>query len=346
MSPEILLAGAVLVLAAAVLHEGRRRNLAQPPVADPETSRRMEELQREFAGREAALAAQMATLDARLAGLADSVTGREAALDNQVKNLTTQMQAVSALFRNDRTRGGWGEISLKRIFESGQLVEGRDYTLQFDSGSGKPDAVVHLPGGRNLVIDAKFPTARYEEALTETDPERRVGLLTEQGKELERVGKELATRGYGELAAGGYVVMYLPSQAVYEAAAEAHPELLLRLMEKKVVVAGPSSLYALLLSAGSLLAQYQALEQADRIVEDARELHRRLAVFTGHLRKVGTGLGAAVVAFNAAVGSWSSRVSPHLTRISETVGRDEIDQPAPVDEAVRDLSDEGLRVAG
>ena len=83
------------------------------------------------------------------------------------------MKGITALFTNDRARGGWAEIGMKRIFEHGGLVEGRDFSCQVSQGDLRPDAVVYLPGGRNIVIDAKFPTARFMDALAEEDPERR-----------------------------------------------------------------------------------------------------------------------------------------------------------------------------
>jgi len=118
--------------------------------------------------------------------------------------------------------------------------------------------VVHLPGDRNIVIDSKFPVVRYNEALATDDPNERRKLLVEQGKELERVAKDLIARGYGELASAGYVVMYLPSQAVYEAAAAAHPEVIERLLEKRVVIAGPTTLFALLMNVASLMTEVRS----------------------------------------------------------------------------------------
>ena len=278
--------------------------------------------------------------------LQESVTGREASLDEQVRGIGTQMKGITALFTNDRARGGWAEIGMKRIFEHGGLVEGRDYECQVSHGDIRPDAVVHLPGGRNIVIDAKFPTARFVDALAEEDPDHRARLLVEQGKDLERTGKALAAKGYADLASGGYVVMYLPSQAVYEAAAAAHPDLIDRLMASRVIVAGPSALYALLLNVGSLLTEYRALQQADQILDDARELRRRMSGFVDHLQRVGTGLNGAVRAFNRAVGSWESRLSPQLDRMSEQSGGSEIVGPTPIEEAVREVQESGLRVAG
>jgi DNA recombination protein RmuC len=318
----------------------------RPEESSPDLGSRLDELQIAIASREGALDAQVAQIDSKLAVLQESVTGREASLDQQVRGIGAQMQGITALFTNDRARGGWAEIGMKRIFEHGGLVEGRDYTCQVSHGEIRPDAVVHLPGGRNLVIDAKFPTARFVEALAEKDPDRRERLLVEQGKDLERVGKGLAAKGYAELASGGYVVMYMPSQAVYEAAAAAHPELIDRLMASRVIIAGPSALYALLLNVGSLLTEFRALQQADQILEDARELRRRMTGFVDHLQRVGAGLTGAVRAFNSAVGSWESRLSPQLNRMGEQSGGGEIVAPTPVEEAVREMQDAGLRVAG
>lgn len=324
----------------------RRKPEHEPATPDSDVSRRLDDLQTALAGREGAIGAQVAQLDSKLVHLQESVAGREAALDQQVRGIGAQMQGITALFANDRARGSWAEIGMRRVFEQGGLVEGRDYTCQVSSGDIKPDAIVHLPGGRNIVIDAKFPIARFAEALEEESPDRRRLLLVEQGKEVERLGKSLAGKGYAALAAGGYVVMYLPSQAAYEAAASAHPELVDRLMASRVIIAGPTALFALLLNVGSLLTEFRALQQADHILDDARELHRRMTTFTNHLQSIGSGLGNAVRAYNSAVGSWGSRVAPQLTRISRQSGEPPIVEPSPIEEAVRELPDSGLRVVG
>jgi len=332
----------VIVLVAVLFVVLRQRSKGEADLPELDLARRIDDIQVSLAGREGILGAQVAQLDDKLARLQESVTGREAALDEQVRGIGAQMLGITALFTNDRARGSWAEIGMKRVFEQGGLVEGRDYTCQTGVGEIKPDAVVHLPGGRNLVIDAKFPIARFAEALEEESPERRRVLLLAQGKELERVGKSLAGKGYAELASGGYVVMYLPSQAVYESAAAAHPELLDRLMSCRVIVAGPTALYALLLNVGALLTEFRALEQADQILDDARELHRRMNKFMTHLQAVGSGLASAVDAFNRAVGSWGSRVAPQLTRIGQLSGDAVLEDLAPIDESIREVPDTGL----
>jgi DNA recombination protein RmuC len=333
-----------VIALAMLVYRGRRAS----PGVDPnsELARVLHETETALASRDGALGAQVAQLDVKLAALHETVAGREAALDSQMRGIGTRMQGIADLFTNDRARGGWAEIGMRRVFEQGGLVEGRDFTCQVSVGGVKPDAVVHLPGGRNIVIDAKFPIARYTEALVEEDAGRRRLLLVEQGKELERVGKTLTARGYAELAAGGYVVMYLPSQAVYEAAAEAHSDLIERLMAHRVVIAGPTALYALLLTVGALMTEFQALQQADRILDEARELHRRMSTFAGHLQGVGSGLAGAVRAFNGAVGSWGSKVAPQLERMTELTGRDQVGELSGIEDPVRELPEKGLRVVG
>jgi DNA recombination protein RmuC len=129
--------------------------------------------------------------------------------------------------------------------------------------------------------------------------------------------------------------MYLPSQAVYEAALSAHPEVLENLMEVGVIVAGPNALFAVLLNIASLMREHRAIQQADAILTQAKELQSRMTTFVGHLRGVGDSLGKTVNAFNNVVGSWTGRVSPALTRIGELRGEDIDAEIIPIDESVR-----------
>ncbi len=302
-----------------------------------EISAGLEELRRDLSGRDGALDARVDELNVKLASMQESLTSREASLDQQVRGLGVQMQGIAGLFTNDRARGGWGEVSMLRIFELGGLMEGKDFTAHFHSNNGTPDAVIHLPGDRSIVIDSKFPIARYNDALAAEDDDERHRLLGEQGKELERVGKSLVDRGYQELASGGYVVMYLPSQAVYEASAAVSHDVIERLLENRVVVAGPTALFALIMNVSALVTEHRALQQADQLLDEARELNRRIATFVDHLTSIGAALQKTVRAFNGAVGSWTSRVAPQLDRVSEMGGSEEVVPLEPVDEAIRSI---------
>lgn len=321
---------AIGLLAVAVSVARRRPEI--PTDLDP-----MLEIKTLLATREGAMSEKVSQLDTKLASLQNTLTSRESALNAQVTGIGSQMKTIAGLFTNDRTRGNWGEISMARIFETGGLVEGRDYETQVMFGGRRPDAVVHIPGGCDVVIDSKFPQARYLEALDSDEPEERQRLLQLQGKEMEIVGRELVKKEYAGLATGSYVIMYLPSQAVYEAAIAAHSDVLERLMERRVIVTGPNGLFAVLMNIASLMKEHRAIEQADEILCQAKELQGRMSTFVGHLERVGKSLGSTVSAFNRAVGSWTSSVAPQLSRIGELRGGGIDAEIVPIDEAIREL---------
>jgi DNA recombination protein RmuC len=310
---------------------------ARTSVEDMPTSDSMAELKTLFANRDGALAEKVSQLDTKLAGLQESITNREVSLNTQVADMGSQMRSISGLFTNDRARGNWGEISMVRIFESGGMIEGRDYDTQLTVNGRTPDAIVHIPGGCEVVIDAKFPQARYVDALETADPEERGRLLKLQARELESVAKDLVKKHYNDLSSGSYVIMYLPSQAVYEAAVAADPEVLSRLMDIKVMVAGPNALFAILLNIGSLMKEQRAIEQADEILNQAKELQGRMVTFIAHLERVGKSLSSTVAAFNGAVGSWIGSVAPQLTRVGELRGEPIEAEILPIDESIREL---------
>ncbi len=324
------------LIALAVVLKGHPSPASTTAAAVPEVDP-IAELKTLLAGRDGAIDAKVSQLDTKLAALQESVVTRESALNVQFAGIGSQMKTITGLFTNDRQRGNWGEISMARIFEHGGLVENRDYTTQFNGDGRRPDAVVHIPGGCDVVIDSKFPQVRYLEALECEDEADRKRLLRAQGAELEAVGRNLIKKDYADLASGGYVVMYLPSQAVYEAAIAAHPEVLEHLMEASVIVAGPNALFAVLMNIGSLMKEHRAIQQADEILIQAKELQVRMATFLGHLRGVGESLGRTVTAFNGAVGSWTGRVSPALARIGELRGEEVNAEIIPIDESVREL---------
>ncbi|HEY5889295.1 MAG TPA: DNA recombination protein RmuC, partial [Acidimicrobiia bacterium] len=126
-----------------------------------------------LANRDGVMSEKVAQLDSKLAELQQSLTSRESALNTQVADMGLQMKSIAGLFTNDRTRGSWGEISMVRIFERAGMIEGLDYDTQITIKGRTPDAIVHIPGGCEVVIDSKFPLARYLDALDTEDPEQR-----------------------------------------------------------------------------------------------------------------------------------------------------------------------------
>ncbi len=346
MTIEIAIVAATALLSVSLMVSAVLVRRARNGRGQPELTERLAQMESTFLLRDESLRESVGAVESRLTEMKANLASREAVLNEQVGGLGSRMSEISALFGNDRARGGWGEVSLRRILELGQLVEGRDFTQQARDGDLKPDVIIHLPGGADIVVDSKFPVARYLEAVQTDDPTQKGVLLESQGQEILRVGSDLAKRRYSDIAHGGYVIMYLPSQSVFEAVCEANQAVLESLLEKRVVVAGPTSLFAVVSSVGAVLAEHRAHLDAKRIVDDVRELHRRLSTWIGHLGKIGAGLESTIRAFNGAVGSWSSRVGPLLGRISDSAGEAVPGDLEQIDEAIRSApQEESLRAA-
>ncbi|MCL1598884.1 MAG: DNA recombination protein RmuC [Actinomycetia bacterium] len=313
--------------------------------ADASMLERIDRMTHEMASERAVVNDNMGRVDAQLRTLNQAVDQREGALKAQMSGLDAAMRNVVGLFTNAQQRGSWGELTIKRIFESAGMVEGRDYELQFTDGDKRPDVLVHIPGGRTIVIDSKFPTARYVEALNVTDENERTKLLVGHGKELERTGKGLAKKHYQKDATADYVVMYVPSQAVYEAAMLAHPEVIEHLMDVKVIVAGPNGVFALVKTAATLMAQAQAIEDAHNILAEVRTVRDRLDKFAQHFGNAGVAINKAATAFNAAVSSWDRMLKPAMGRATSMAHLDDVRAVEPVNEIITNTTPQELKEA-
>ncbi len=284
-------------------------------------------------GREDTTEDPTVPLDAAIARL-------QGELGAQVRSLDEKVAGLSNIFTNDRTRGTWGELTLRRVLEQAGLRPDDDFELQVTGDNGRPDAVVHLPGGRKLIIDAKFPIARLTEALAAEDDETRTALMKAHAADVLKDAKALVGRGYQQHAVGGFVVMYLPHEGMYVQAMEAMPDLYDTLLGMRVILAGPSTLLALLSAAGHVIAEQRIVSTAREIVDEAKELRSRLATFTTHLAKLGRGLGSAVTAYNSSVGSWTSRVGPQADKVAHHAGLQALDAIKQIDAAPRVLEPE------
>jgi len=289
----------------------------------------------------------VADVDAGIRAVGERMAALEAALDvrhselvGSVRSVDRRVETVGQVFGNDRARGAWAEISLRRVLELCGLVEGRDFVLQESRAGGRPDAVVLLPDDRRLVIDAKFPVSRFVEAAAADDPVERDRLLALHAAEIEREAKGLVDRGYLADAAGGFVVMYLPSEQLYIEAMRVRPSLVESLLRLRVLLAGPVTLMAVLGAAAQVLVEARAVAEAREIADDATELRARLATFVAHLDKVGRGLRSAVEAYNGAVGSYERRVLPKAASLAERTGTGEPPVPGPVESMPRTAPDD------
>ncbi len=223
--------------------------------------------------------------------------------------------------RSNQVRGQWGELQLQRIVELVGLKEHVSYevqTQQVGAGTGRPDLTVHLTDGNVLYVDAKAPMAAFLRAIEQTERDAQDAHLLQHAKDVMGHVRALADRGYLDDGASiGMVVLFVPNEAALAAALDADPELLSRALALRVAVTGPTSLATLLTNVSASWRQQQLADNAERIVHEVLELHKRLGTFVEHLARLGKHLTSSVSAFNSAVGSFERRLLPSARRVEQ-----------------------------
>lgn len=220
-------------------------------------------------------------------------------------------QDLDSALRQAPKRGTWGEASLQRVLEACGMSQHIDFHLQqrHQQGAARPDAVVHLPAGAHLVIDAKVPLDAYLQAHENDEDAYR--LMREHARALRHHVRTLAERDYAKVvdAAVDTVVMYLPSEALVAASFDADPTVFEDALKRGIVVVGPAGLMTLLRSVGSLWARQNLDEDAQAIIQLGHTLVERMEILARHLTKLGGALTASVEAYNATVGSFEQRLA-------------------------------------
>jgi DNA recombination protein RmuC len=246
-----------------------------------------------------------ATLQQQLQTLRDSSDD----LRRETLNLVTAL-------RGSQARGRWGELTLHRVVELAGLAEHCDFdeqvTLKTSAGALRPDMVVHLPGGRDVVVDAKVPLAAYLDAVDSTRPEDRHGALLRHATQMRQHMSTLGGKAYWAQFSTSLdlVVMFVPGEAFVAAAVEQDPALIEDAMSQRVVLATPTTLITLLHAIAYGWKQERLASSALEIRDLGRELYERLRTLAGHVERIGVTLGQSVRAYNDAVGSLESRVLP------------------------------------
>jgi len=280
--------------------------------------------------------------EAAYAGLREQV-GAMHRTSEQLQSETRQL--VTAL-RAPQVRGRWGELQLERIVELAGMVEHCDFSRQLtatDAGGDddalvRPDLVVHLAGGKHIVLDAKVPFGAYLEAVDATDPDRRADRLAAHARHLRTHVDSLAHKSYWQRfdATPEFVVLFVPGDPFLEAALQSDPALLEHAFERNVVISTPTTLIALLRTVAYTWRQEALARNAARVQELGRELHSRLATMGGHVARLGKQLGGAVEAYNRTVTSLESRVLVTARRFGELgVVAEQLDTPEQVERSPR-----------
>ena len=257
--------------------------------------------------------------------------------------LRRETQKLSQALRAPNVRGQWGELQLKRVCELAGMMEYCDFepqvTVRGDDGVQRPDLIVRVPGGRQLVVDAKAPLSAYLEAMAASDDKARADRLAEHAAQLRaHVAKLSAKRYWSQFAESPeFVVLFLPGEAFFSAALEADPSLLETALTERVILATPTTLIALLKAAAYGWRQERVARDAERLISLGRELHERISTFDEQLFEVGRGLTRAVTAYNRALGSLETRVLVSARRLGELgATTDALETPPPIEISVRD----------
>jgi DNA recombination protein RmuC len=239
------------------------------------------------------------------------------------EKLRTETGALVTALRKPNARGQWGQMQLRNVVELAGMVRHCDFCEQSsiagDESVLRPDLVVSLPGGKQVVVDAKAPLQGVLDAYEARDDEERQRHLRDHARLLRKHVKALADKAYwaGLDSAPDLVVMFLPGEHLYGAALEADPALIEDAMARRVLIATPTTLLAMLRAIAYGWQQERVAESAQAISDLGRELHGRLVKLSSLLGTLGSRLNSAVRAYNEAVGSYEARVLPAARRFAD-----------------------------
>ena len=238
------------------------------------------------------------------------------------QSLATETQQFRMVLKSNQARGRWGEETLRRVVEAAGMSAHCDFSEQTQSGDSKPDLIVRLPGERMIIVDAKVPDLDFLNAIDASDATKRAESLAAHASKLKATIKALADRDYPQQFPNAldYVVLFLPAESLFSAALEGDHELIVWAASKRIMLATPASLIALLRSVSISWQQHAQSENAQKIAEAARELYGRVVIFSEHFEKIRAGLDSANRAFNQAVGSYESRVRPAGEKVQKLGG--------------------------
>lgn len=272
------------------------------------------------------------------------VTETQQRLHAETANLVTALRAP-------HVRGRWGEVQLKRVCEMAGMLAYCDFyeqqTVNSDDGVLRPDVVVKLPGGKDVVVDAKAPLAAYLDAIEAKDEATREAHLDTYARHIQEHVKKLSAKSYEKQfdSTPEFVVMFLPGEVFYSAALERMPQLIEQSVESSVLIATPTTLIALLKAVAYGWRQEKMAESAREVSALGRELYQRLSVLSDRFVTLGRRLDSSVKAYNDTVGTLESRVLVSARKFDEHgVAPDgaDLETPAPIELSVRRLHAPGV----
>lgn len=311
-----------------------------------------------FAQHVAPIRETLQRFDLKVGELEKARLGDYVSLVEQIKallsaqgDLRKETQNLIGALRTPNVRGQWGEMQLKRVVELAGMLSHCDFleqeSMQGENGRLRPDLVIKLPGGRQIVVDAKAPLQAYLEAHSCENEEERKGKILELAQHMRAHVKALSDKKYWEQfqPAPEFVILFIPGETFFSAALQGDPSLIEAGVDKRVLLATPTTLIALLRAISYGWRQEALTANAEELSKNAREVYKRIKDFTGHFGKVGKYLASAVQVYNDAVGSFELRVLSAARRFSEKetlLASDNIDPIKVIDEQPRTLKEQIL----
>lgn len=263
----------------------------------------------------------------------------QSSLHGETRNL------VQAL-RKPEVRGQWGELTLKRLAELSGMSQHCDFTEQpqvsTDTGVLRPDMIVHMPGERDLVVDVKTPLDAYLSAVQSENDEAQSGFLKQHAKNVKMRIRELSEKKYWNQfkQSPDFIVLFIPGDQFLSAALEIDHNLIEYAMERRIILATPTSLVGLLRAISYGWSQDALNKNASAIRDIGKDLHNRLAKLSSYIEKLGNSLDNSVTQFNRLVRSYESKVLPGARKFSElgVAPDDEPTEPKILSKAILTLT--------
>ncbi len=299
------------------------------------------------------IAQSLAGMNQQIQSLEQTRSQAYGALSSQVASLLDTQKALQTetgnlvkALREPQARGRWGELQLHRVLELAGMLEYCDFTEQLsfndDERRFRPDVIVDLPGGKQVVVDAKVPLAAYLASLEAIDDIARNARLADHARQVRQHIDSLASKTYWARlpCTPEFVVLFLPGEVFFRAAMDSDAELIEYGVSQKVIVASPTTLIALLKAVAYGWNQKNLAESARKISQAGKQLYERLCTMTGYLEDLGKKLGGAVKSYNEMLASIEKRVLPEARKFPEldrSLVAESLPQPEQLERTPREL---------
>ena len=303
-----------------------------------------------FAGFHQPIADTLKKVDQRLNEAERDRVTAYAKLAEQVAALGTTTSTLSRALRTPAVRGRWGEMQLRRVVEIAGMLQRCDFDEQppliGDNGRLRPDLIVHLPGGKQIVVDAKAPLEAFLDAQESQDDDARGRKLQAHARQVRDHMDKLGSKAYWEPLGSSpeLVVLFLPGETLFSAALQHDLTLIEHGLGQRVLLASPITLIALLTTVAHSWRQEALTENYREVARLGREFYERLAVFADHLDEVRKKLDGAVQAYNQAAGSFEARVLVSARKLKDlkVTTSEELPPAEPIDTVPRVLKQAAL----